>query len=247
MELEFSGKVALVTGAAVGIGRATAHLLAERGARLALFDLDAAGLARVKDELAKTCTDVRLYSCDVSDAAAVDAAVADVLAHFGKVDILVNNAALWKCHSSFVDTSLEEWRRYLDVNVMGVVHVTRAVLPSMLACGYGRVVNVASVAGIYGNAKMVHYSATKGALISMTRALAKEVGSKGVLVNAVSPGSVSPSDIPDMDHVEESELSYLGRTGSDRENAELICFLCGDRATYLSGENIQIDGCRRRL
>jgi NAD(P)-dependent dehydrogenase (short-subunit alcohol dehydrogenase family) len=246
MELEFSGKVALVTGAAVGIGRATAHLLAERGARLALLDLDAAGLARVRDELAKTCTDVRLYSCDVSDAAAVDAAVADVLEHFGKVDILVNNAALWKCHSSFVDTSLEEWRRYLDVNVMGVVHVTRAVLPSMLSHGYGRVVNVASVAGIYGNAKMVHYSATKGALISMTRALAKEVGSKGVLVNAVSPGSVSPSDIPDPNHVQPSQLSFAGRTGSNMENAELICFLASEGAGYICGQNIQIDGCRKK-
>jgi 3-oxoacyl-[acyl-carrier protein] reductase len=93
---------------------------------------------------------------------------------------------------------------------------------------------------------MVHYSATKGALISMTKALAKEVSSKGVLVNSVSPGSVSPSDCLDIDHTIESDLSFMGRTGSDRENAELICFLASDAASYISGQNIQIDGCRKK-
>lgn len=120
----------------------------------------------------------------------------------------------------------------------------------MAACsrrGYGRIVNVASVAGVYGNANMVQYSASKGAVIAMTRALAKEVAAGGVLVNCVSPGSVSPSDIADIDHVQESPLSYLGRTGSDRENAELICFLASERASYIAGQNIQIDGCRRQL
>lgn len=245
--MEFEGKVALITGAAVGIGRACAHLMAERGARLVLIDLNREGLECVKEELSAYSDGILTYVCDISAEEEITSAIADAARHFGRIDILVNNAALWRCHSSFVDTPTEEWRKYLDVNIMGVVFCTKAVLPGMLERGYGRIVNVASVAGVYGNAKMVHYSATKGALISMTHALAKEVGAKGVLVNAVSPGSVSPADIPDLDHTQESELSYLGRTGSDRENAELICFLAGDRATYLSGQNIQIDGCRRRL
>ena len=117
----------------------------------------------------------------------------------------------------------------------------------MVKNGYGRIINVASVAGVYGNAKMSAYSATKGAVIAFTKALAKEVTSKGVLVNAVSPGSVSPSDISDIDHSQPSELSFMGRTGTDRENADLICFLASDKASYISGQNIQIDGCRKRM
>lgn len=116
----------------------------------------------------------------------------------------------------------------------------------MLENGYGRIINVGSVAGVYGNANMVHYSTTKGALITMTKALAKEVADKGVLVNCVSPGSVSPSENKDMNYFENSELSFIGRTGTDMENANLICFLASDEASYISGQNIQIDGCRKK-
>ncbi len=114
-------------------------------------------------------------------------------------------------------------------------------------CLGGEIINVASVAGVYGNANMVHYSATKGAVISLTKALAKEVADKDVSVNAVSPGTVSPSDNPDMTFHRESDLSYMGRTGTAEENAALICFLAGDEANYISGQNIQIDGCRKRV
>ena len=141
---------------------------------------------------------------------------------------------------------MADWKRFIDVNVMGTVYFTHAVLPGMLERGWGRVINVASVAGVYGNANMVHYSATKGAVIAFTRALAKEVTDKGVLVNAVSPGSVSSSADPDMDAYTPSALSFMGRTGTDRENANLICFLASDEASYISGQNIQIDGCRKK-
>lgn len=129
---------------------------------------------------------------------------------------------------------------------MGTVYFTKAVLPAMRENRYGKIINVASVAGVYGNANMVHYSATKGAVIAMTRALAKEVAVEGICVNAVSPGSVSPAENPDMDYYQPSELSFTGRTGTDNENAELICFLASDAASYISGQNIQIDGCRKK-
>ena len=131
--------------------------------------------------------------------------------------------------------------------MLGTVYVTKAVLPQMIERKYGRVINVASVAGVYGNRKMAHYSATKGAVISFTEALAKEVVKDGVLVNAVSPGSVSPSNEEDVNYSKPSDLSYMERTGTDRENADLICFLASDRASYIAGQNIQIDGARRRL
>ena len=130
---------------------------------------------------------------------------------------------------------------------MGTVYVTQAVLPDMIAAGWGRVINVASVAGVYGNAKMACYSATKGAIISLTKALAKEVVENGVLVNAVSPGTVSTSKEKDMDFYAPSELSYMGRTGTGHENADLICFLASEQASYLTGQNIQLDGCRKKL
>ena len=106
---------------------------------------------------------------------------------------------------------------------------------------------MASVAGVYGNAKMVHYSTTKGAVIAMTKALAKEVTDQGILVNSVSPGSVSPSQNEDVDFFQPSDLSFTGRTGTDRENANLICFLASEDASYIAGQNILIDGCRKTL
>ena len=116
----------------------------------------------------------------------------------------------------------------------------------MIANGCGRIINVASVAGVYGNAKMAHYSATKGAIIAFTKALAKELAPNNILVNAVSPGSVSPSDNDDYNYWKETDLSFLGRTGTDMENANLIYFLASDEASYISGQNIQIDGCRKK-
>lgn len=160
---------------------------------------------------------------------------------------MVNNAALWRDRASFVDSPVELWQKYIDINIMGVVYCTKAVLPKMIENNYGRIINVASVAGVYGNAKMVHYSTTRGALIAMTKALAKEVVNNGVLVNCVSPGSVSPVDNPDMNYYKETPLSHIGRTGTDMENANLICFLASDDASYIIGQNIQIDGCRKKL
>lgn len=240
--MNFENKTALITGAAVGIGRAAAINFARHGASLILLDLDIEKLESVKAELSEYTSDVRIFKCDVSDEVAVNKIAEEV----GKVDILVNNAALWRCWSEFIDTPTEEWKKFLDINIMGVVYMTRAFLPGMLERKYGRVINIASVAGVYGNANMVHYSATKGALISMTKALAKEVSDKGVTVNSVSPGSVSPASNPDITYTEESTLSFAGRTGSGLENANLICFLASDEASYISGQNIQIDGCRKK-
>lgn len=244
--MDFTGRAALVTGASVGIGRAVALKLAENRSDLALIDIDAEKLNALEQELNPYHVKVRSYCCDISNEQAVNAAVADATVHFGKIDILVNNAALWRFWKPFAETSAEEWKKFIDVNIMGVVYCTKAVLSGMLDHRYGRIINVSSVAGVYGNANMVLYSATKGAVISFTKALAKEVADRGILVNSVSPGSVSPSGYKDMDYYEPSELSFMGRTGTDRENANLICFLASGEASYISGQNIQIDGCRKK-
>ncbi|MBC8542353.1 SDR family NAD(P)-dependent oxidoreductase [Bianquea renquensis] len=245
--MNFTGKTALVTGAAVGIGRAVALKLAQEGANLVLVDVNTEKLSKLKAELKTYSDHVMICECDVTDENTVYEIIAKAEKVFGKIDILVNNAALWRCWAPFIDTPTDEWKKFIDVNIMGVVYFTKVVLPKMIENGYGRIINVSSVAGVYGNANMVHYSTTKGALIAMTKALAKEVADKGILVNCVSPGSVSPSDNHDMNYFEKSELSFMGRTGTDMENANLICFLASDEASYISGQNIQIDGCRKKL
>ncbi len=244
--MDFNGQTAIITGAARGIGRACAHLFAERGARVALLDVDFEKLTSVKEELSQYGREVLIYKCDVSDETRVNEVMAEIIESFGRADILVNNAALFRSWIPFLESSMDEWKLYFNINVMGVAYCTRAVLPKMLENGYGRVINIGSVAGVYGNANMVHYSGTKGAVIAITKALAKEVADKGVTVNCISPGSVSPSEHDDMDYVQPSELAFMGRTGSDRENAELICFVASREAAYISAQNIQIDGCRRK-
>ncbi len=245
--MNFNNKIALVTGAAVGIGRATALSLAQNGASVILLDNNSEKLEVLKKELASYGDKILSFVCDISDEESVYKVVKESLDTFGKIDILINNAALWRDKSNFIDTPIDVWKKYIDINIMGTIYITKAVLPSMMEQGYGRIINVASVAGVYGNKKMAHYSATKGAVISFTKALAKEVVGNGVLVNAVSPGSVSPSNENDIDYHRPTDLSYMGRTGTDRENADLICFLASDKSSYITGQNIQIDGCRLKI
>ena len=245
--MRFQGKTAVITGAAAGIGRAVALRFAEEGANLALLDINYEKLVEVKQELSVFTDNVLIFDCDISHEEKVNAAFEETFKVFGKVDILVNNAAIWNRHGKFMELPVDEWKTYMDINVMGAVYCTRAALPSMVERKYGRIINVASVAGVYGISTMTHYSATKGALIAFTKALAKEVVKDGVLVNAVSPGSVSPGTNPDIDHHQPTPLSFMGRTGTDRENANLITFLASDEASYISGQNIQIDGCRKTM
>lgn len=243
--MRFANKTALITGASVGIGRAVALQFAKEGAKVVLCDINFEKLKSVKEEILQYTNDVLIYECDVSDENRVYEFINDAEKIFGGIDILVNNAALWRCNDSFLNISTDEWKRYIDINIMGTVYATKAVLPKMIEKNWGRIINVASVAGVYGNINMVHYSATKGAMISMTKALAKEVTAKGITVNAVSPGTVSSSANPDINSFVPHEKSYIGRSGTNAENANLICFLASDKSSYISGQNIQIDGCRK--
>lgn len=245
--MEFQNKTAIVTGAAVGIGKATSIQLAAGGANVVMVDMNPQTLAAAKAEVEAITSNVITVICDVTDPTAVENAVQTAVDTFGGVDILVNNAGIWRCWATFLETSVEDWKRFLDINLMGIVYFTKAALPHMLRKGYGRIVNGASVAGVYGNANMVHYSATKGAVISFTKALAKEVTGQGVTVNSVSPGTVNSSKNGDIDASTPNESTYLGRSGTGRENADLICFLASEKSSYISGQNILIDGCRKSI
>lgn len=244
--MRFEEKVAIVTGAAMGIGYGCALKFSEGGAKLALVDINYEKLVEVKKELEKYGNEVLIYKCDVSDEAGVKEVVDDVIKNFGKVDILVNNAAIWRNWSKFEETPIDLWKKMIDINVMSVVYFTNGVLPGMKERSYGKIINVCSVAGVYGNANMACYSATKAAVVAMTKALAKEVAHLGITANCVSPGSVSPAENPDPYFTQKSELAFMNRTGSDMENANVICFLASDEASYVSCQNIQVDGCRRK-
>ena len=250
--MNFKGKTALVTGAASGIGKATAITFAENGANVVMVDICEEKLEEVKKEVESFGTKVLSYVCDVSDEKRVNEVCEDALKQFGKIEILVNNAAIFRDAGEFVNVPASMWKKYMDVNVMSVVYFTQGLLPCMLENNYGKIVNVASVAGVYGLKNNVHYSATKGAVISMTKALAKEVADKGINVNSMSPGSVSPSTVSsDIDYIQRDgfgyEVTHAKRSGSHRENANLICFLASDEASYIMGQNIQIDGCRKTI
>ena len=240
--MDFHGKTALVTGTARGIGYATAKKLIEGGvSKIALVDVNGERLRETAADLKREGTEIVTYEADVACEARVREVCADVLEKFGAVDILVNNAGIYSGAKPFVDQTSDDWRRKIDINVYGTLYFTHALLPKMLERHYGKIVNIGSVAGVYGLRNMVEYSLTKGAVIAFTVALAKEVTREGVNVNCVSPGSISdnPDSMPNH--------SFKGRAGSPEECANVICFLCSDEASYVAGQNYLCDGCRKLM
>ncbi len=239
--MRFYNRTALITGAASGIGRATALMLADRGVDLVLYDIAAEGLTTLQGEIEAKGRRVLTCVCDMGEQDAIDEAVRQT-ANFGKVDILVNNAALWRNDGGeFVHTDPESWKRRWMVNVWGLMYLTQKMLPDMIAQEWGRIINISSVAGRYGIRYMVDYSTTKGAVHSFTKALAKEVAPYNVLVTSVSPGNVGNGEM------RENDLAYMGRECSYDEQAEMICFLASENASYCAGQDFQVDGCRRKL
>lgn len=240
--MSFGNKTVIVTGASIGIGKATALEFAKQGANVGIVDVNAEGLDLVKDEIEKIGANVSAYICDISDEKRVHEVAAAMIKEYGRIDILVNNAGIWRFFNPFLETESREWKKMIDVNILGTMYFSQAVLGGMIENGYGRIINVGSVAGVYGNANMTPYSMTKGAVSSFTKALAKEVAQYGVTVNNVVPGSVRNEGTDN-----ESELCFMNRTGKLEEYAYLICFLASDKAAYISGQDYQIDGCRRKM
>ena len=237
----FGNRCGLITGASRGIGLATARLLAEHGVDLALFDIDVDQLEQIRAELSRKGTRAFAYPCDIGDESMVRGAVRAAEADLGRIDILVNNAGIYREHRiPFIETKSDYWREKLRVNVLGTMTVTHAVLPGMLERGYGRIVNVSSVAGVYGLPNNVDYSTSKGAIIAFTQALAKETAGRNVIVNAVSPGTIGETPSP-------TSFNYLGRPGTYDECAQAICFLASDSASYIAGQNLVVDGCRKKI
>jgi 3-oxoacyl-[acyl-carrier protein] reductase len=232
----FSGKVALVTGGASGIGAATARRLLEEGARVASLDLDS-----------KAPDGVFGLAGDVSRSSDVEDAVAAVREELGHIDVLVCSAGIPGASLSTVDVPDEEWKRVLAINADGVFYCNRAVLPSMVERGYGRIVNVSSIAGKDGNPMAAAYSASKAAVIALTKAIAKDVAGTGVLVNCVTPAVI---ETPILDGLSQDHISYmveripLGRMGEPHEVAALVCWLASEECSFSTGATFDLSGGR---
>lgn len=239
--MDFDHKTVIVTGASVGIGKATALEFARSGANVCIVDIDVEGLDTLKQQIESIGANVSSYICDVSDEQRVHEVTQEIIDRYGRIDVLVNNAGLWRMWKPFVETTSDEWKKRLNVNILGLMYFTHEVLPNMIENSYGRIINIGSVAGVYGNAYMADYSMTKGAVSSFTKALAKEVALQGITVNNVVPGSVRNEGSR-----AESDLCYMGRSGELEEYAYLICFLASDKAAYISGQDYRIDGCRKK-
>jgi 3-oxoacyl-[acyl-carrier protein] reductase len=232
----FSNRVAIVTGASSGIGAAVARRLLAEGAAVASFDLSPAA---PDGALA--------LEVDVTDSARVDAAVERVAAELGPVDVLVCSAGIPGRSRRTVDVTDEEWRRVMAIDADGVFFCNRAVLPGMVDRGYGRIVNIASIAGKEGNPMAAAYSAPKAAVIALTKAIGKDVARTGVLVNCVAPAVIETPILAGMskEHVEYMvEKIPLGRMGAADEVAALACWLASDECTFSTGATFDVSGGR---
>ena len=244
LSYDFSGRVALITGAASGVGLATARLLLEAGANVALLDLDQQQLEAAKADLG---SEALLCAADVTQSASVAAAVAATESAYGRLDILVNSAGIAGASLPTLDVTDAEWERVLAINSTGTFYCMRAALRGMVDRGYGRIVNVASVAGKEGNPMAVAYSASKAAVIGMTKSVGKDVAGTGVLVNCITP---APIDTPMVRGLSKEHVEYMlsrvpmGRLASVEEAATLIAYLASDGMTFSTGAAFDLSGGR---
>ncbi|MFQ3609685.1 MAG: 3-oxoacyl-ACP reductase FabG [Chloroherpetonaceae bacterium] len=237
-------KVAVITGGAQGIGKATAEKFASEGAWLAIWDMNEEKGRALVSELEKKNVRALFQSVNVAKIESVELATKETLAQFGKIDILINNAGITK-DASFLKMTPEQWQQVIDVNLTGVFNCTKAIAPSMVERKYGRIINASSVVGLYGNFGQTNYVATKAGVIGMTQVWARELGRKGITVNAVAPGFIATDmiqTIPEKILDAIKEKTPLQRFGTPEDVANAYCFLASDEAAFINGAVISVDG-----
>lgn len=252
-ETGLHGKVVIVTGAAAGIGRETARRFAAEGCRVAAWDVDETRGSSLVPELAAAGGEGAFFSVNVADASAVAAALEGVLQRWGRVDVLINNAGIvrdgqlvkYKDGQVLATMSDDQWEAVIGVNLRGVFHCTRAVVPHLIAGGGGVIVNASSVVGLYGNFGQTNYVATKAGVIGMTRVWARELGRYKIRVNAVAPGFVATEILSAMpEKVLEGMVARtpIGRMGQPIDIANAYVFLASDAASFITGAVLSVDG-----
>jgi 2-dehydro-3-deoxy-L-rhamnonate dehydrogenase (NAD+) len=243
-QLDFKGRAAVITGGAVGIGFAIAQRLVSSGARVSLWDRDAAALDRARATLGGT-TDARVV--DVVDAHGVDAAAKATAAALGRIDALICSAGITGPNTALWEYPVDAWRQVIDVNLNGVFYCNRAIVPIMQAQDYGRIVNIASVAGKEGNPNASAYSASKAAVIGLTKSLGKELAKTGIRVNCVTPAAVKTAI---FDQMSQQHIDFMlskipmGRFGKVEEIAALVAWLCSEECSFSTGAVFDLSGGR---
>lgn len=243
-KIDLSGRVAVVTGGAQGFGRAITERFIASGAKVAIWDMD--------EKLAqKTATEVgngtKTYSVDVSDLAAVETAREQTLKDFGKIDILVNNAGVAGANATVWDTSVDEWRRVMRINLDGPFVCSKAVVPHMISRKYGRIVNIASIAGKEGNPNAAHYSASKAGVIALTKSLGKELAGYDIAVNAVTPAAAKTAI---FDQITQQHIDFMlskiprARFVKVEELAALVAWMASEDNSFTTGAVFDISGGR---
>jgi len=243
--LSLKDRVAIVTGGAQGIGYAIVEMLAQRGASVMIADVTTDKAEAAAKEVAdKTGRKILARSVNVMENTSAKAMVDAVMEQFGKVDILVNNAGITR-DNLIVRISEEDWDAVLDINLKGAFNCSQAVVRPMMKQRYGRIVNISSVSGVVGQAGQTNYSSSKAGLLGFTKALAKEVGSRNITVNAVAPGFIEtrltvnlPQEIKDIS----MKLTPMGRFGTPKDIAYAVAFLASEEASFITGATLQVDG-----
>ncbi len=246
LDRSIAGRVALVTGAASGMGRATAHLFADEGARVAVTDLTEDGVRKVVDEINGAGGEARGWTLDVSDAERGQTVVREVIAHFGTLQILVNNAGISRMAPIDADDYEERWAQTFEVNLSGQMRLIRAALPELMRDGAGRIVNIASTEGLGASALASPYTAAKHGVIGLTRALAVELGARGVTVNCICPGPIRTGmteAIPEQAKTKFARRRVpLRRYGEPEEVAHATLSLVLPAASYVNAAVVPVDG-----
>ncbi len=242
---ELEGRVALVTGSSRGIGRAIAVRLAREGARVVVNCRSSTGAAEaVVREIEDAGGEARLCVFDIADAEAVKEGIEELVKELGAIHILVNNAGVTS-DNLLLRMKEEEWEKVVKINLAGTFNCTKAVLRGMIKQRYGRIINITSVVGEMGNAGQANYAASKGGIIAFTKSVAREVASRNITVNAVSPGFITTdmtSSLPEDVKSKMLESIPMGRYGEPEEVAAVVAFLASDEASYITGEVIRING-----
>jgi 2-dehydro-3-deoxy-L-rhamnonate dehydrogenase (NAD+) len=240
----FKGRKAIVTGGASGIGLGVSARLAFEGAQVAVWDMSEDALALARDSIGASVTTIRV---DITDPQAVERARDETLEALGGIDILVASAGITGPNTTVAEYPVDAWRQVIDVNLNGLFYCNRAVVPSMLAGGYGRIANVASVAGKEGNPNASAYSASKAAVIGLTKSLGKELAKNNITVNCVTPAAVRT---PIFDQMTQAHIDYMlskipiGRFGTVEEVTALICWLVSEECSFTTGGVFDISGGR---